>query len=51
MQKIIGILFILIGILFPFLTKGDITVSLFLIPVGGYLLFTKANALYKEEEE
>lgn len=50
MQKIFGIVLILIGILFPFLTKGDITVSIILVPFGGYLLFTKENAIYKEEE-
>lgn len=40
-QKMCGFLFIIIGILCPIFLDGDATVSIVVVPIGLYLLFTK----------
>lgn len=44
-QKISGILMLVIGILIPIWFDGDATISLFAIPLGIYLLFTKKHII------
>ena len=45
-QKFIGILAIGISIASPLLLDGDATVSLILLPLGIYVLFTKEKVIY-----
>ena len=44
-QKLLGIIVIGISIIIPFIMDGDATVSLFMLPMGLYALFTKENIL------
>ena len=44
-QKVCGILFVIIGILCPIFFDGDATVSVVVIPLGAYLLFTKERVM------
>lgn len=45
-QKLLGIITIGISIIIPFIMDGDATVSLFMLPMGLYVLFTKENIIY-----
>lgn len=45
-QKLLGIIAIGISIISPFIMDGDATVSLFMLPLGLYALFTKENIIY-----
>ena len=45
-QKLLGIIAIGISIIIPFIMNGDSTVSLFMLPMGLYVLFTKENIIY-----
>lgn len=40
-QKLCGLVLIITGIILPFLLNGEATVSLFLFPLGLFLIFTK----------
>lgn len=44
-QKISGIVFIIIGIILPFVFNGDISASIFCIPTGIWLIFTKKEVM------
>lgn len=44
-QKAVGLLFVLIGIIIPFLADGDATASLLILPLGLYLLITKKKMI------
>lgn len=50
-QKLIGVLFILIAVIVPFLLDGDITASLFMGPLGLCLIFSKTDWIYTMEED
>lgn len=45
-QKLLGIIAIGISIVSPFIMDGDATISLFMLPLGLYALFTKENIIY-----
>lgn len=45
-QKLCGLALVFIGVIIPFLLDGDATVSLLLIPLGLYLIFTKNKIMY-----
>ena len=44
-QKLSGLIMAAIGIVTPFLCDGDATFSLFLFPLGLFLLFTKEKVM------
>ena len=44
-QKLLGILAISVSIASPLLLDGDATISLFMLPLGLYLLFTKEKVI------
>ena len=44
-QKLIGLLFVLIGIIIPFFADGEVTASVLFLPLGVYLLFTKEKIM------
>ena len=44
-QKFIGLLAIAVSIASPLLLDGDATISLFMLPLGLYLLFTKKKVI------
>lgn len=44
-QKLSGLTMAAIGILIPFIMDGDATASLFVLPLGLYLLFTKEKVM------
>ena len=44
-QKISGLAMVAIGIIIPFINDGDATFSLFALPVGIWLLFTKEKVM------
>ena len=45
-QKLLGILAITASIASPLLLDGDVTISLIMLPLGLYLLFTKEKVVY-----
>lgn len=45
-QKLLGIIAIGISIIIPFIMDGDATISLFMLPMGLYALFTKEDIIY-----
>ena len=45
-QKLLGILAIGISIVSPLLLDGDATISLIMLPLGIYVLFTKEKVVY-----
>ena len=45
-QKIIGLLAIGISIASPLLLDGDATISVIMLPLGIYMLFTKEKVVY-----
>ena len=45
-QKLCGVVLVSIGVIIPFILDGDATVSLLLIPLGLYLIFTKNKIMY-----
>lgn len=45
-QKLLGILAIGISIASPLLLDGDATISLLMLPLGIYTLFTRENIIY-----
>lgn len=44
-QKLSGLIIAAIGIITPFILDGDATFSLFALPLGLFLLFTKAKVM------
>lgn len=44
-QKLSGLALVGIGILCPFISDGDATASLVIIPIGVYLIFTKQKVM------
>ena len=44
-QKLSGLILAIIGIIIPFMMDGDATASLFILPLGLYLLFTKEKVM------
>lgn len=44
-QKLSGLIMIFIGIITPFISDGDVTVSLVILPLGLYLIFTKEKVM------
>ena len=40
-QKLLGLLAIGVSIVSPFLLDGDVTISVIMLPLGVYILFTK----------
>ena len=47
-QKLVGLLMIVISVITPLLT-GDATISLIMLPLGLYLIFTKDKCLLEKE--
>ena len=45
-QKFIGLLAIIASIASPLLLDGDATISLIMLPLGVYMLFTKERTIY-----
>ena len=48
-QKFCGLILVIIGIITPIICDGDATVSLLLIPLGLYLIFTKNKIMLIQE--
>lgn len=44
-QKLSGLVMATIGIVIPILVEGDVTFSLFALPLGIYLIFTKEKVI------
>ena len=44
-QKLFGFLMVLFGVLVPIVCDGDATISLFIIPMALYMIFTKEKVL------
>ena len=44
-QKLCGLSMLIIGIAIPILLDGDATVSLFAVPLGLYLIFTRNKVM------
>ena len=44
-QKISGLILVVIGMTIPFLMDGDATISLFALPLGIVLMFTKERVM------
>lgn len=44
-QKLCGLAMLIIGIATPILLDGDATVSLFAVPLGLYLIFTRNKVM------
>lgn len=44
-QKLLGLTIVAIGIIIPFINDGDVTFSLFALPLGIWLLFTKEKVM------
>ena len=44
-QKLLGVFAIAVSIASPLLLDGDATISLFMLPLGLYLLFTKKKVI------
>ena len=49
-QKIIGLLLFIIGIIEPIILDCDATLSILIVPLGIYAIFTKEYILYEREE-
>lgn len=45
-QRLSSAIMAIIGIIAPFVLDGDVTVSLFALPIGIYLLFTRKKIMY-----
>ena len=45
-QKLCGLIFVIIGCITPIICDEDATVSLLIIPLGLYLIFTKNKIMY-----
>ena len=45
-QKLLGLLAIAVSIASPLLLDGDATISLIMLPLGIYMLFTKERTIY-----
>lgn len=48
-QKIIGLIFLAVGILAPIICDGDATVSVIYLPIGIYLIFTRKRCVVYPE--
>ena len=44
-QKLIGLVLIMCAILAPVILDGDATVSVFMLPLGAYLIFTRNRVI------
>ena len=44
-QKLLGVITIAVSIVSPFLLDGDATISLIMLPLGIYVLFTKEKVI------
>ena len=49
-QKIIGLLLFIIGIIEPIIFDGDASLSVLIVPLGLYAIFTKEYILYERED-
>ena len=49
-QKIIGLLLFIIGIIEPIILDGDAVLSVLIVPLGIYAIFTKEYILYERED-
>ena len=49
-QKIIGLLLFIIGIIGTIILDGDATLSILIVPLGIYAIFTKEYILYERED-
>lgn len=49
-QKIIGLLLFIIGIIEPIILDCDATLSILIVPLGIYAIFTKEYILYERED-
>ena len=49
-QKIIGLLLFIIGIIEPIILDGDAALSVLIVPLGIYAIFTKEYILYERED-
>ena len=45
-QKLLGLLAITASIASPLLLDGDVTISVIMLPLGIYMLFTKERTIY-----
>ena len=45
-QKLLGVVAIAASIASPLLLDGDVTISLIMLPLGIYILFTKEKVIY-----
>ena len=45
-QKLLGLLAIAVSIASPILLDGDATISVIMLPLGIYMLFTKEKVIY-----
>lgn len=45
-QKLLGLLAIAVSIASPLLLDGDVTISVIMLPLGIYMLFTKKKVIY-----
>ena len=44
-QKLCGLIIVGLGVLIPFLLDGDATVSVIIIPMGLFLIFTRERVM------
>lgn len=44
-QRLSGVMMVTIGIIVPFLLDGDVTASLFALPLGMFLMMTKEKVM------
>ena len=49
-QKLCGLVLVSIGIITPFVLDGDATLSVLIVPLGLYAIFTKEYILYERED-
>lgn len=48
-QKLLGFSMVVLSIITPIALEGDVTISIFLLPVGIYALFTRKNIMDMED--
>lgn len=51
LQKIIGLILIVVSVVSAILLDGDITAAILLVPMGLTLTFSKRNWIYEMEED
>ena len=45
-QKLCGLILVIIGVITPIICDGEATVSVLVVPLGLYLIFTKNKIMY-----